>query len=57
LELFGRPQRAQGAQIKKEAAINHLVAWFNNKRGKRVSRSAIQRDIVWPELGRTSRAH
>jgi hypothetical protein len=57
LELFVKPQRAQGTRIKKESVITHLVTWFKDKRGRDVSRSALQRDIVWPILGRAPRAH
>jgi hypothetical protein len=50
-------QQAQDVPIKKEAVLNHLTIWFRDKKGKKVSRGIMQRDIIWPVLGRASRAH
>jgi hypothetical protein len=39
---------------KKEAALTHLKTWFE-RQGKNISRGSLQRDVVWPVLGRRKR--
>jgi hypothetical protein len=34
LELFVKPQRAQGTRIKKESVITHLMTWFKDKKAR-----------------------
>jgi hypothetical protein len=49
-ELRGHPE----LHTKKDAAIKHLQKRFEGQ-GKTVSRGSLQRDVIWPVLGREKR--